>query len=426
MVIGVGLLLALAATAGPLPSPGDGPGGSLAVRLPDAVRVTVLALLGLSAILLLALQRPRRPTEDDPLGARAPQRRRTSLILTLLPIGVLLAAAWYFVWNRWSGEQHHPIERALTALAGLLDIIAQYRKPATSVAFFDLTIALLLLLFALALFALMVLVALADRLEKWWAARTRRRRAGAPRPPLDERDDDPRAEADPRRAIVRAYARFEHALAAARAPRSPWQTPAEFMRTTLVRLPVPAAPVRRLTALFELARFSDRPLGGRSPRRRLRLPGRDHHRARRRGRPVPADRALGRVVVRSAMLGGVVLLVTVPVYVYVEPSWRSLVARLACAFVLGVALLQFRRALLDRLAARGASPLDAARGRRRARTRRPAPLRGPGQRRAHRAAQPPLLRQGPVAAPGRADASPAGCARTLDRGAAPAWRACDG
>ena len=33
------------------------------------------------------------------------------------------------------------------------------------------------------------------------------------------------------------------------------------MRTTLVRVPVPAAPVQRLTALFELARFSDRPLG---------------------------------------------------------------------------------------------------------------------------------------------------------------------
>jgi hypothetical protein len=262
VVIGVGLLLALAATAGPLPSPGDGPGGSLAVRLPDAVRVSVLVLLGLSAILLLAVQRPRRPTEDDPFGARAraPQRRRTSVILTLLPIGVLLAAAWYFVWNRWSGEQHHPIERALTALAGLLDIIAQYRKPAASVPFFDLTIALLLLLFAFTLFALMVVVALADRLEKWWAARTAADSPGAP-PALDERDDDPRAERDPRRAIVRAYARFDQALAAVRAPRSPWQTPAEFMRTTLVRVPVPAAPVERLTSLFELARFSDRPLG---------------------------------------------------------------------------------------------------------------------------------------------------------------------
>ena len=77
-----------------------------------------------------------------------------------------------------------------------------------------------------------------------------------------------------------------------------------------------------------------------------------------------ADHSLGRVAVRSAMLVVVVLLVTVPVYVYAEPSWRALVARLACALVLGVALLQFRRALLDRLGALGVSALDAARWRR--------------------------------------------------------------
>jgi hypothetical protein len=260
VVIGVGLLLALAATTGPLPSPGSEPGGSLAVHLPDAVRVTVLMLLGLSALLLLALQRPRRPTEDDPLGARAPQRRRTPLVLTLLPVALLLAAVWYLLWNRWSGQEQHPIERAFTALAGLLDLIAHYRKPVTSVAFFDLTIAAAIVLFALGLFALLVLVALAERLEKWWAARNADD-TPAPPVPVDERVDDPRAEADPRTAIVRAYARFEHALAAAHAPRSPWQTPAEFMRSTLARLPVPAPPVRQLTALFELARFSDRPLG---------------------------------------------------------------------------------------------------------------------------------------------------------------------
>jgi hypothetical protein len=33
------------------------------------------------------------------------------------------------------------------------------------------------------------------------------------------------------------------------------------MRTTLARLPVPGAPVRRLTALFEVARFSTHALG---------------------------------------------------------------------------------------------------------------------------------------------------------------------
>ena len=77
-----------------------------------------------------------------------------------------------------------------------------------------------------------------------------------------------------------------------------------------------------------------------------------------------ADHSFRHVAVRSAALGGVVLLVCVPVYVYVEPSWRPLVARLACAFVLGVTLLQLRRALLEGLADLGASGLDAARGRR--------------------------------------------------------------
>jgi hypothetical protein len=73
---------------------------------------------------------------------------------------------------------------------------------------------------------------------------------------------------------------------------------------------------------------------------------------------VLADHSLGRVAVRSATLAAVVLIVAVPVYVYVEPSWRAFVARLACAFVLGVALLQFRRALLDRLADLDGSALE--------------------------------------------------------------------
>jgi hypothetical protein len=88
-----------------------------------------------------------------------------------------------------------------TALAGLLDLIAHYRKPPTSVPFFDVTIALLVLLFALALFALMVVVALADRLEKWWAARHAAAEPAATRTARRARRR-PRAERDPRRAIV--------------------------------------------------------------------------------------------------------------------------------------------------------------------------------------------------------------------------------
>jgi hypothetical protein len=76
-----------------------------------------------------------------------------------------------------------------------------------------------------------------------------------------------------------------------------------------------------------------------------------------------AERPLVRIAAGCAALGGVVLLATVPVYVFVEPPWRPLVARLAVALVLGITLLQLRRTLVDRLEQGGASALDAARGR---------------------------------------------------------------
>jgi hypothetical protein len=261
-VIGIGLLLALAATLGPPPPVAGEPGASLAVRLPDTVRTIVFTLLALSALLLLALQRPRPRTEDEPPSPRELRRHPTltTAILSLLPLFVFVAAAWYLIWNPWSDGAVHPIETAFTAIAGLLDLLARARKPPTSVPIFDYTIAALLLVFALAIFGLMVLVALAEHLQKWWG---RRVVTGAARPAPDRLHDDLddlRVDPDARAAVIRAYGRFEHAVAVARAPRLSWQTPTEFMRTTIARLPVPVPPVERLTALFQLARFSDRPV----------------------------------------------------------------------------------------------------------------------------------------------------------------------
>jgi hypothetical protein len=257
-LIAVGLLFALTATIGP-PPPAADPGASLTVRVPHTVQTAVLALLGLSAILLLlAWQRPRRPVDEGFLPVRLPPRRSAwAALLSLLPFCLLLTAAWYVVWNRGSGDDADPIERAISAIAGLLDLLARARKPPASVPLFDATIAALILLVALAIFGLLLLLTLAGHLETWRAGRPP---AEGVRPPSPARPGDPRDEPDPRRAIVRAWEGFEYALEAARAPRAPWQTPAEFMRATLARVRLPVSPVRRLTALFELARFSDRPL----------------------------------------------------------------------------------------------------------------------------------------------------------------------
>lgn len=258
-VIATGLLLVLAATIGPLPGPAGDPGAKVVIRLPDAVWVVVLGLLALSTIILFSVQRRRRPTEET--LAPSPVAQRLPLWAAALVSLLLVVLTWYLVWRYWSGPDGQPIEKAFAAIAGLLDLLTLPQKPPTSIPSLELAIAALLLLLALAVFAVMVLVAMADRLEKWWT-----RRDGADRPPavpetLALIQADLRAEPDARVAIVRAYGRFERALAAARAPRAAWQTPAEFMRTTLARLPLPAAPVRRLTALFEVARFSTHPLG---------------------------------------------------------------------------------------------------------------------------------------------------------------------
>jgi hypothetical protein len=87
---------------------------------------------------------------------------------------------------------------------------------------------------------------------------------------------------------------------------------------------------------------------------------------------VPADRHPLNTVGRYALLAAVVALVTVPVYVYLEPAWRPLVARVAAALVLGVALLELRGALAERLSRNERSALDAARDRLPARPEIPA------------------------------------------------------
>jgi Domain of unknown function (DUF4129) len=77
---------------------------------------------------------------------------------------------------------------------------------------------------------------------------------------VDESIGDIEREPDPRRAIIRAYARMETVLARGGIPRRPSETPLEYIEGALRTLAIPAAPARSLTELFEIARFSDRPI----------------------------------------------------------------------------------------------------------------------------------------------------------------------
>jgi len=84
----------------------------------------------------------------------------------------------------------------------------------------------------------------------------RRRRQEAVSVALDESLDDLRKEPDLRRAIIAAYARMETALGDAGITRHPAEAPLEYMERALTSLDTSTAAVRRLTVLFEWAKFS--------------------------------------------------------------------------------------------------------------------------------------------------------------------------
>jgi hypothetical protein len=68
--------------------------------------------------------------------------------------------------------------------------------------------------------------------------------------------DDLRAERDPRKAVIRAYARMEQTFAAYGVPREGHETPLEYVARVLDSLRVSSFAVRRLVQLFERAKFS--------------------------------------------------------------------------------------------------------------------------------------------------------------------------
>jgi hypothetical protein len=72
--------------------------------------------------------------------------------------------------------------------------------------------------------------------------------------------DELRSDADPRRAVIRAYAAMERELARCGAPRRQAEAPLEYLGRALREVRVSAGPALALTELFERARFSRHPI----------------------------------------------------------------------------------------------------------------------------------------------------------------------
>jgi hypothetical protein len=86
--------------------------------------------------------------------------------------------------------------------------------------------------------------------------------AGALAGVLDDALDDLRSERDPRRAVIRAYARMEATFAAFGLAREPAEAPHEYLGRVLESVHASAYSARRLTLLFERAKFSEHVIAG--------------------------------------------------------------------------------------------------------------------------------------------------------------------
>jgi Domain of unknown function (DUF4129) len=86
--------------------------------------------------------------------------------------------------------------------------------------------------------------------------RSRGQAASALSAAVDDSLDDLRAERDPRRAVIAAYARMERALAGEGLPRRRSEAPLEYLGRVLGALRVRSSAILALTELFERAKFS--------------------------------------------------------------------------------------------------------------------------------------------------------------------------
>jgi hypothetical protein len=238
LVVGLVAIVALVAHGRPLAA-SAGRGG-VPVSFWSYVLTTVAILFALGVILIVASLLSVRTTFTKPKGSLVALFLRNFLWLTI-PLIVLA-----YLFHRL---HHGAVHVEIPGGGG-----GSTRRPPTgsSGAHF-------VWLEALVVFGLLAVSIAA-------AAAIKRRKRESPRDSavapeavaeaLDDSLDDLRTDPDVRRAIVAAYARMENALRVTGLPRRPAEAPLEYLERALHTLDTSGPSVRRLTDLFQWAKFS--------------------------------------------------------------------------------------------------------------------------------------------------------------------------
>lgn len=255
------VLVALVAAASPRSLARTGPappGVDVSLALGDLVAIALaLVVVGFAVLAYLAWPGRRGREEDEPelVFERQPMHRRERLlllVLALVVVGVPLAAVALLA-RREEGQA--PPAPVTTGGAGRPS--GRPAPDAPTGRHEPLTVHWPVLV-ALASLALLAVAA-------YLLARARSRRRVTPEPDrvvrelvgaVEESLEELEREPDPRRAVIRAYARMERVLAAHGAPRRAFEAPVEYLTRALKALRAGGASAKRLTLLFERARFS--------------------------------------------------------------------------------------------------------------------------------------------------------------------------
>jgi len=247
-VLVVALLLPVVALAS-RPEGGPGTGtllGPGSARLALDVISYLLAVLLL--LILLVIIWALWPRPDEEMVALPPRRRRTAA--TILTMLLLVGVA---VWLRSTGHLGTPpvlggAGAIRGAPAGLADQARNGAQPG-----FDWLAA-----------GIVAALLIAAAVAAWWFLRPRRLAGAMPlsrlQAILDDAIDDVLSEADPRRAVIAAWARLERVMARYGLPRRDSEAPFEYAARAGgelgASLGVEGAWLEQLAGLFEWARFS--------------------------------------------------------------------------------------------------------------------------------------------------------------------------
>jgi hypothetical protein len=226
---------------------GHGPGRAFY----DYLFTSVMLVWGLVGLVLLALHfRERRVILKERRASRFPGVRLIGYLLLFATLGLMFHRQLRRLQERWGFlPVAHRSRRGLGRAGGHVATTQQLEFR-----WAPLIVTAVLALVVLTMFAATVLRRRAVLLE----ARTIE---DALAEVMDDALDDIRAEGDPRRAIIAAYARMEKLLAGFGRGRAPSEAPFEYLARVLLELRVSRHPVEALTELFERAKFSAHTLG---------------------------------------------------------------------------------------------------------------------------------------------------------------------